>query len=153
MLNIRQSVWTKKTAEKPHLLSKIIEQTETLKLSENRALAYTNIGHLFSEKNEAAKFYKKAIQELVEAQNQAYSLERNRKTTASFGNMRNLLNGYTTRSEILIAISHRDPDLALKSLVSSRPARVKKALSENPDYYVRETLYINSGILQSEKKP
>ena len=114
--------------EKSQKRASVIEQAladiGNLKLPENRALFYSEVGSAIWEDDQkrARSLFQTAANELIAAQQLAES-----KRSANPYN--ELLNGSNTRQRILNTIASRDAELALDLLVKTRPAAVQRAMS------------------------
>jgi hypothetical protein len=112
------------------ILADSLTEVQALKLPENRAVYYARIGNLTwpQDQKRARTLFKKAAAELASAQ--AYAESRRAVNPYS-----DLLQGSSTRQQILNTIANRDAELALELLVSTRPVNVQRAMetpSEKP---------------------
>jgi hypothetical protein len=108
------------------LLAEIADDAALLKLGENRAFVYVITGNLLWEKDEksARRYFSNAVSEFIQVQN-------NPKKRFQFGNenfnywtyIHNLL-----REQIVYGILPRDPQMALETLYSTRPAEIENAV-------------------------
>ena len=107
------------------LIEQILADAPNLKLGENRALVYAQVGNMVwqSDEKRARTLFQNAAAELINAQMLA---EADKKTS---GYQHDLLMGQTTRPQILRVIAGRDAKLALEYLYKTRPAAVSKAFS------------------------
>ncbi len=119
--------------EKQRKLAAVVEQaladTQNLRLPENRALFYAQIGNLMwpTDQEHATGLFQNAAVEMVNAQNYAES-----KRTSNPNN--ELLTGGQTRQQILNIIATRNAELALDLLIKTRPATIQRAFaSENKE--------------------
>ncbi len=109
-------------------IAALVEQTLTdadnLKLPENRAVIYSKVGNLIwtQDADRARALFRRSADELISAQNAAES----KRASNPYNE---LLNGGSTRQQILNTIAARDAELALELLVSTRPATVQRAIS------------------------
>ena len=114
-----------KERRKNILLEQILSDVPNLKLGENRALVLVKVGNQFwtTDEKRARALFQNAINELINAQTLA---EADKKNPAS---QNDLVNGQTTRPQILNTIASHDAELALVYLLKTRPAAVSKAFS------------------------
>ena len=114
-----------KERRKNVLLEQILGDVPNLKLGENRAVVFVKVGNQFwaTDEKRARALFQNAINELINAQTFA---EADKKNAAS---QNDLLNGQTTRPQILNTIASRDAELALVYLLKTRPVAVSKAFS------------------------
>jgi hypothetical protein len=114
--------------EKQRKLTEVIEQaladTQNLRLPENRAYFYCQIGNLMwpGDHEQATVLFQNAAAELINAQNFAES-----KRSSNPNN--ELLTGGSTRQQILNTIASRNAELALDLMVKTRPLMIQKALA------------------------
>ncbi|HEY2865804.1 MAG TPA: hypothetical protein VGJ02_01815 [Pyrinomonadaceae bacterium] len=114
-------------AERSKKLAAIVEQalgdTQNLRLPENRAFFLAQSGNLFwpVDQGRALGLFQNAASELIGAQDLAES-----KRSSNPNN--ELLNGGSTRQQILNTVAARDARLALDLLVSTRPVAIQKAM-------------------------
>lgn len=119
---------TDKTAKQTKFkiqLEQTLTDTAELKLAENRALVYANLGKLYwkFDENRARQLFQKSINELVTAQNEAELDKKN------FSRRNDLLIYGKTRRNILELIVYLDADSAFKYLMASRSTSVEEAFA------------------------
>jgi hypothetical protein len=110
------------------ILADTLAEIQDLRLPENRAVFYARIGDLIwlQDEKRARALFRNATAELVAAQNFA---ESNRGANP----YNELLQGSSTRQQILNSIANRDAELALELLVSTRPVNILRALQAPDD--------------------
>lgn len=111
------------------LIDQIVSDIPNLKLAENRAIAYARAGSaLWSlDQKRALSLYQNAITELINAQMLAASAKKNDS------GQNDLLNGGTTRQQILNTIASHDAALALEYLFKTRTAAIAKVMAASPE--------------------
>ena len=105
------------------ILSDSLAQVQDLRLPENRSVFYARIGNLVwvQDEKRARSLFRNAAAELIAAQNFAESKR-------AVNPYNELLQGSSTRQQILNTIAQRDAELALELLASTRPANVQRAI-------------------------
>ncbi|HYJ91077.1 MAG TPA: hypothetical protein VEV84_07205, partial [Pyrinomonadaceae bacterium] len=118
--------------EKQKKVTQLIEQaladTQNLRLPENRAYFYAQIGNLMwpIDQEHATVLFQNAAAELISAQDFAESKRSSNPNSE-------LLNGGSTRQQILNIIASRNAESALELLVKTRPLTIQKALAGSTD--------------------
>ena len=114
-------------AERNKKLTAVVEQalgdTQNLRLAENRAFFFAQIGNLVwpIDQQRAAGLFQNAASELMSAQDYAESKRSSNPNSE-------LLNGGSTRQQILNTIASHDARLALDLLVKTRPVAIQRAM-------------------------
>jgi hypothetical protein len=105
------------------ILTDSLAEVQDLRLPENRSIVLVRIGNLIWPQDEkrARELFRKAAAELMSAQNYAES-----KRTLNPHN--ELLNGGSSRQQILNAIAIRDAEMALELLTTTRPLNIQRAM-------------------------
>jgi hypothetical protein len=113
-----------KAQKRADMIEETLADIGNLKLPENRALLYSEVGNAIWEDDQkrARSLFQTAANELIAAQQLAES----KRSTNPYNE---LLNGSNTRQRILNSIASRDAELALDLLVKTRPAAVQRAMS------------------------
>lgn len=146
-----------KRERKEVLIEQILADAPNLKLGENRALVYAQIGNMVwqSDEKRARALFQNAVSELINAQMLAEVDKKNN------GYQNDLLMGQTTRPHILRVIAARDGELALEYLYKTRPSMVAKAFAmsggkplkissnaNNYDYLVQNEINLEQGFVR-----
>ncbi|HEX8636776.1 MAG TPA: hypothetical protein VF692_01840, partial [Pyrinomonadaceae bacterium] len=146
-----------KRERKDVLIEQIFADAPNLKLGENRALVYAQVGNMVwqSDEKRARALFQNAVTELINAQMLAEADKKNN------GYQNDLLMGQTTRPHILRVIAARDAELALEYLYKTRPVLVAKAfamsggkpskisnIANNYDYLVQNETNLEQGFVR-----
>ncbi|HSK73070.1 MAG TPA: hypothetical protein VK892_15330, partial [Pyrinomonadaceae bacterium] len=133
------------------LVEQVLVDVNTLKLPENRAFVYAQVGNLLHriDDKRAREILQIAVSELIEAQTIAEADQKNAP------NLQDLRTSQNLRPRILNIIAFFDAEFALEVLYKTRPPRVARALSNlSPDYAQkqsgREKFQNDSYLAQSE---
>ena len=110
------------------ILTGSLAEVQELRLPENRAVFYARIGNLTwpQDQKRARALFRNAAAELTAAQDLAESKR-------AVNPYNELLQGSSTRQQILNIIALRDAELALTMLASTRPANVQRAMDAPSD--------------------
>lgn len=108
------------------MLESSLADVQSLKLPENRAVFYARIGGLVwnQDQKRARNLFRNAATELSNAQ----ALAESKKGVNPYNE---LLQGNSTRQNILNVIAQRDAELALELMVVTRPALVVRAMESS----------------------
>lgn len=108
------------------LIGELEADAETLKLPENRAVVFAQIGGSVCQRDEkrAIQLFQKSINDLIIAQQEAEKIKKNQYTAEQ------LIYGQNPRLMILTLISACDGELALESLYKSRPAKISQMIAQ-----------------------
>lgn len=111
--------------QKNVLIEQVLAEAQSLKLPENRAFVYAQIGNLIRQTDEkrARELFQAAVAELIEAQTLAETDKKNAP------HLQDLLTSQSLRPRILKSIAYLDAELALESLYKTRPAKITRALA------------------------
>ncbi len=109
------------------LTEQILSDAENLKLPENRAVVFGQVGGYICKTDEkrALPLFQKSINDLIIAQQE---VEKNRKNQYAFDQ---LVYGQNPRFTILNTIAGCNPELALELLYKSRPAKISQIIAQN----------------------
>ncbi|MDQ3635131.1 MAG: hypothetical protein M3405_11590 [Acidobacteriota bacterium] len=135
------------------LLEEILADAANLRLAENRALVYAQVGDKLWKVDEqkARGLFQNSIDELLTAQREAEFEKINQPS------VRSLIYGQHPRWQILNLFANRDAEFALDALIKSRPPKLQTALNqlsankENSNRYSNYTSYTQTEI-QSEQR-
>jgi len=138
--------------EKQQKMNAVVEQaladTQNLRLPENRAHFYAQIGSLVwpTDPERANTLFQSAANELIAAQDLAES-KRASNPNSEF------LNGGSTRQQILNTIASRNAELALDLLIRTRPAALQRAFLSESKENTKISSYSGGGnyLIQNER--
>jgi hypothetical protein len=129
------------------ILAGSLAEVQDLKLPENRAILYARIGSLTWPQDEkrARALFRNAAAELIAAQDLAESKR-------AVNPYNELLQGSSTRQQILNVIATRDAALALEMLASTRPANLQRAMEapKEKSQKISNFLQNNAHLIQNE---
>jgi hypothetical protein len=132
------------------LTEQILNDTESLKLPENRAVVFAQIGGYLcnSDEKRAIVFFQKSINDLILAQQEA---EKIKKNNYAFDQ---LIYGQNPRFTIVQTIAACDPESALELFYKSRPAKISQMIlqaAQVPGAFSNKKYYADSEI-QNEQR-